>query len=266
MNIFKRELRTGLKSFIFWSVAVGIIVMAGMTKFTGVKPVEGGGLNELLSAFPRVVLAVMGMANVDITTLGGYYSILAFYALICASIYAVHLGVNAVSREAYDKTYEFVFTKPRSRLYILRMKLTAMWCFLLAFCILLAVFSVTALKALEISGDFTAEILMFSAAAFLVGSVFLSLGAFLSALVQRPDRGSMYGNFAVVFAFIVGVVCDMLDYGAAVRLFTPLKYFAAAEVLNRQFSPLFTLYSAALIAVFLFGTFKLFKKKDLKPA
>ena len=39
----------------------------------------------------------MGMANADATTLGGYYSVLA-YALICASVYAVHLGVNAVSR------------------------------------------------------------------------------------------------------------------------------------------------------------------------
>jgi ABC-2 type transport system permease protein len=266
MNILKRELRAGLKTFIFWSVALGIIVMAGMTKFTGVQPVEGGGLNDLLAAFPRVVLAVMGMANVDVTTLGGYYSVLAFYALLCASIYAVHLGVNAVSREAYDKTYEFLFTKPRSRCYILRMKLISMWIFLLVFCVLNGVFSVAALKALKISGDLTAEILLFSVAAFLVGSIFLSLGAFLSALAARPDRGSMYGNFAVVFAFIMGVVCDMLDNGAVVRFFTPLKYFAAAEILKREFSPLFTLFSAVLIAVFLIGTFRLFKKKDLKPA
>lgn len=266
MNIIKRELRAGLKPFIFWSVALCVIVMAGMTKFTGVQPAEGGGLNELLSAFPRVVLAVMGMANADVSTLGGYYSVLAFYALICASVYAVHLGVNAVSREAYDKTYEFVFTKPRSRSYILRMKLAAVWCFLLAFCVLAAVFSVAALKTLEISGDLTAEILLFSAAAFLVGSVFLALAAFLSAAAERPDRGAMYGNIAVVLAFILGVVCDMLDNGAAVRFFTPLKYFAAEEVLNRQFSPLFTLLSAVLTAVLLFGAFRIFKKKDLKPA
>jgi hypothetical protein len=101
MNILKRELRDGLKPFIFWTIGLFVLVFAGMTKYMGIET-SGSSLNELIDKFPRVVLAFMGMVGVDINTFGGYYAILVYYALICAVIYAIHLGSNAVSRETVD--------------------------------------------------------------------------------------------------------------------------------------------------------------------
>ena len=82
---------------------------------------DGASLNQLLARFPRVVLAVLGISGVDVETPGGYYAVLAFYAVICASLYGASLGAGAVNREAVDKTYEFLFTRPRSRAAILSM-------------------------------------------------------------------------------------------------------------------------------------------------
>lgn len=264
MNILKRELSAGLKPFLFWTLGLFFLVFAGLTKFTGVDTAAGGvNLYDLLNKFPRVVLAVMGIVGIDINTLGGYYSILAYYALICAVIYAVYLGTNAVSREAVDKTYEFVFTKPRSRSYILQMKFLAVWIYIAMFCILNYVFSVAAIAVLGFSGNLNFQIFLFSIAVFLVSSMFFSLSAFISAAAKQSERGALYGNLCFLFAFIMGIVYDMLENGGILKFISPLKYFSPADLLNKEIDPLFAAICVVLTAVFLWGAFARFNKKDL---
>jgi ABC-2 type transport system permease protein len=188
MNILKRELRAGLKPFILWTVGMFILVFIGIAKFQGISA-GGADISQLLNQFPRPVLAVLGMAGLDVSTLGGYSAILFYYVLICAVIYAVHIGSSAVTRESVDKTYEFIFTKPVSRDKILAMKLTAGWIFLFIFCVLNAVFSFMAISTLKIADTITGPILLFSLAVFLIASLFVALSAFLAALVRQADKG-----------------------------------------------------------------------------
>lgn len=262
MNILKRELRAGLKPFILWTIGMFLLVFAGVYKFQGIGA-EGVDINVLLDQFPRPVLAVLGMAGVDISTLGGYMSILFYYVLICAVVYAVHIGSSAVTRESVDKTYEFIFTKPVSREKILAMKLTAGWIYLFIFSILTVVFSIMAVSTLNSSENITVPIILFALSTFLIASLFIALSAFLAALVKRADKGSLYGNLAFLYAFILGVIYDMLENGGLLRLISPFKYFLASDLLDTRFDPLYTVISAALIAVLLFGAFRLFKRRDL---
>lgn len=263
MNILKRELRAGLKTFIIWSVALTFIIFAGLAKYAGMAPADSGGISDLIAAFPRAVLAVMGMANVDVNTLGGFYAVLAFYTMLCASIYAIHLGTNAVSRETYDKTYEFVFTKPCTRGRILAMKLAAGWIYLLLFCVIHIVISLYAISTLGIDGDITVQILFFTLSIFLIASFFLSLSACLSAVSARADQGSLWGNMAVIYAFILSVVYDLLESPGLLRIFSPFRYFPPSEILDNQLNAFYILITVVLTVVLLFISFIRFKKKDL---
>ena len=69
MNLFRRELRTGLKPFLFWMIGLFVLCFAGIIKFESYT--ASGSMEELIAAFPRVVLAVMGVVGVDIGTLEG---------------------------------------------------------------------------------------------------------------------------------------------------------------------------------------------------
>jgi ABC-2 type transport system permease protein len=262
MNILKRELRAGLKPFVLWMVGVFLLVFIGIMKFEGVSA-GGADVSELLSSMPRVLLAVLGMTGVDINTLGGYTSILFYYVLICAVVYSVHLGSSAVSRESVDKTYEFLFTKPCTRGHVLAMKLTAAWIYLLLFCVFSIIFSVAAVSTLKSPEDITAQIILFSLSLFLIGSLFLALSAFLSAVTKRPEKGSLYGNLAFSYAFILGVVYDMLDNAGALRLISPFKYFPAPDILEKSINPVYAGLALAMIAGFTWGAFVWFRKKDL---
>ena len=134
MNILKRELRAGRKTFILWTIGLFFIMFAGIAKYTGFS--GEANITELFDSFPRIVLAVFGMVGLDVTSLGGFYSVVVYYGIICAAIYGVSLGCRAVNEEAIDKTYEFIFTKPRSRSFILGMKMLSAFIYLTLYSIL----------------------------------------------------------------------------------------------------------------------------------
>ena len=262
-NIIKHELKAGLKPFIFWTLGLAVLVFAGMTKFLGFGGSGGADITVLLGQFPKIFLVMFGMANVDVQSLGGYFSVLQFFVLICASIYAIHLGTNAVSREAVDKTYEFIFTKPRTRSYILSCKLFAGFCYLTAFCALNLIFSFLALPMLGIENTIPTTLILYAFVSLFVGLVFFSLAAMLSALFTRSEVGIKVSNTIFIITYILSVLFDLSENPAVIKIFTPLKYFEAADLIGGKFDIVYTAVCLVISAAALFWAFLAFNKRDL---
>jgi len=264
MNILKREWKANLKVFLFWILGLFILVFTGMTKFTGIAAATDlGDINQILDQFPKVILAVLGVSNVDITTLAGYYSILAFYALICGAIYAIHLGNNAVSREIVDKTYEFVFTKPCTKTYILGMKVIAGWMAIAAFSIFNLLFSYAAVVALKFDGNINQLILLYTIVLFVFSSLFYALSIFMATIAKNPEKGALYSNLCFLFAFIMGIVYDMLENGRLIKFISPMKYFEAKDLIVGKFDMGYLLLSIVLITILTYVGFRKFQKNEL---
>ena len=264
MNIFKLELKFDLKRFIFWSIGIFLLLVAGMTKFKGFSdPVASADLTQLIEEFPKIILAMMGMANVDIQSLGGYFFILQYYVLLCIMIYSIHLGSNAVLRENFDKTYEFVFTKPRKRSFILSMKLLSSFIYLFIFSLLNLGFSFLAFEILDIQNSIQGTVVMCSIAGFLVGLIFLSLSACISSLVKKPEKGTRISYLIFLFVFVMGIVFDISENAKYIKIFTPLKYFEGKDLVSGMLDPLYIIISVVLSAVFIVVAFTAFNKKDL---
>lgn len=263
MNIIKHELRSGMKPFLLWALVLFFLDFAGLTKFTGISGVGNAEVMKLMNQFPRVVLAVFGMVGLDINSLGGYYSVLAFYALVCISIYAIYLGTSSVNRELVDKTYEFLFTRPRTRRYILGIKLFTNIIFLAAYSILHVILSIVAIMTLKIKGNINSQVVLFGVAGFLVGILFFSLGAFLSSIVKRAEKGALYSNLCFFLFFLFGVIFDMSEDNRRIQILAPLKYFLPTELLDNYLNPIYTLFCILTSGILLFCAVKVFSRKDL---
>lgn len=263
MNILKRELRAGLKIFLLWTLGLFFLVFVGMIKFTGISGSTGTDVGALMNQFPKIVLAVFGMVGVDITTIGGYYSVLMYYVLICAAIYGVSIGVNLINREAVDKTYEFIFTKPRSRSYILMIKMISSVIYLFLFCILNYLFSIMALASLKFDNTIGEAIVIYSIVTFLMGILFLSLGAFVAVSLKKSEKGSLYGNLCFLVAFVVGTIYDMLENGGILKLFSPFKYFVPQDILDGKMDVIYVFLCIVATTLLVMGTFVKFERKDL---
>ena len=262
MNLFRRELKAGIKPFLLWTLGLFVFIFAGIVK-SGAAMADGQFMTELVNKFPRIVIAVMGMANIDIAQFGGFYAVLMQYVFVLAVVYAAHLGNNAVSRESIDKTYEFLFTKPRSRAYILSLKLLAALVYLTIYAVLNLVFSLLAVRQLGLTGDYLALFAHFSLALWLVGLVFLALSAMCAACVASAERGARAGNLAILAAYALAVVYDMLEQPGLLRLLTPFRYFLNTEVIGGTVSLPYVGLCLALVAAFLAVAFRRFERRDL---
>ncbi len=262
MNIIKRELRLGLKSFIFWTIGIFILIVIGLIKFTGVAG-SGVSMTIIIDQIPRVVQALIGIVGINIETIGGYYAVLFYFVSLCASIYGITLASNAVNRETIDKTYEFIFTKPRSRSYILTMKLLSGFIYLTLFMVLNIIFSIIGIQMLDVGKSMINEILLFSVTTYLVSLTFYSITALLSTLTKQADKGALYANILFMITFIIGIIVDMLEKPGFLRMLAPLKYFLPSEILNGRYSVIYVVLCIVIIIVSLVGTYNLFNKKDM---
>ncbi len=262
MNILKRELKLGLKTFVFWCIGLFMLVFAGVVKFTGIEA-GGAKVAELVAQFPKPVQAMFGVVGVNISQIDGYYAVVIFYVTICIAIYAISLGANAVGREAVDKTYEFVFTKPRSRSYILSMKLASGAIYLVVFAILNYLFSVAALATLKIDTQISSEILLFSFSVIIVGLVFYAMSAMVVSVTKRSEKGFLYGNLCFFAVFVLGMLYDMIENAEFLRFFTPLRFFLPSEMLNGTLSVGYFVLAIILCVCFTAFAFISFEKKDL---
>lgn len=262
MNLFCKELKSGLKPFLFWTLGLLVFIFAGIVKSRAAMA-DGQFMTQLVNQFPRIVVAAMGMANVDISQFSGYYAVLMQYVLLIAAVYATHLGSSAVSRESVDKTYEFLFTKPRSRSFILARKLLAALLFLTLYACLNLVFSLLAVRQLALAGDYTALFVRFSIAMWAIGLVFFSLAAMFSASLRVSERGARAANIAVLIAYALAVSYDLLEKPGALRLLTPFRYFLNSQMLDSVLQPFYLCLCLALAIVFLSVAFVRFERRDL---
>lgn len=260
MNIFRQELKAGRKSFLFWMIGMFVLIFIGMFKYTGFQ----GDIDimEIFDAFPKVVLAVFGMVGVDITTIGGYYSLLAYYSMLCAAIYAIHLGTNTVTRENVDKTYEFIFTKPRTRNYILQMKMLAGLLSLLKFSLGTYLFSLMAVSVVGEGETISYEVFLFTMAQVLIALMFFMIAALITSYTKNAEKGVRYSNLCFLLSFAFSMIYDMLENGGVLKMIAPFKYFISFDILEGQLNIMYVLLCLVISALCYFFALRCFAKKD----
>ncbi|WP_244854898.1 ABC transporter permease subunit [Lysinibacillus parviboronicapiens] len=90
-----------------------------MAKYAGLST-SGQSMNEIWTAMPKSLQAIMGTGALDISKVSGYFGVLYIYLLLMATM----LGATIIAKEERDKTAEFLFVKPVSRTRIICAKLS----------------------------------------------------------------------------------------------------------------------------------------------
>jgi ABC-2 type transport system permease protein len=263
MNILKKELKIGLKPFIFWTIGLFFLVFAGVVKFTGIGGEGGASVKEVFDKFPKIILALFGMSGLDATSIDGYYGVLVFYVLICGMIYGISLGTNIINREVVDKTFEFIFTKPRNRSYIVNMKFVSATIYLTAFSLVNYIFSIVAIRTLDLEKNIDKEILLFSLAIFIISMLYCVIGIFIATIMKNHEKGNLYGNLFFFVTFILSIVYDVVGNGRVIRIFTPFKYFLPTDIVDGKFEILPLIASIVIIVALYIISLKIFEKKEL---
>src|SRR5512137_1906663 len=105
MNIFFRELKANFKSLIIWSVIIILFTVVGAAKFSAYA--NNPDMLKVLDAFPKVAQDVLELRAFNLTTVTGFYGIMAVYFGLMGAIAAGLWGTDIISKEERDKTVEF---------------------------------------------------------------------------------------------------------------------------------------------------------------
>jgi len=120
MNVYRREIRSSLKSMIFWCLGVLLFLAASMQKYQALS-LDPASLN-IMYQLPQALQEMFGVGYLDFTKASGFYGMIHPFLVLMAAVHASMLGAVIVSKEERDKTAEFLYAKPASRVSVLGFK------------------------------------------------------------------------------------------------------------------------------------------------
>lgn len=263
MNVFWREMKACRKSMLGWFVGIIAMVAAGMGKYAGMSE-SGGAMNELLAGMPKALQAVMGVGELDVSTLAGYYGMLYLYLVLMGAVHAAMLGSGIVAKEERDGTAEFLLTKPISRAAVLTSKLLAGLAQIVLFNLVMLASSVAVALSYPEGGEAIRDMAALMAGMLLVQLLFAGVGAAVAAASRRANRAAAISAGVMVVTFMLSVAIDMERRLEVLAFASPFQYFKADAVLRSGLSAGFAALALAATAALVSFAYAAYARRDMR--
>ena len=254
MNIIKRELRANLKSMVIWSLAIIFLVAVWMIEFESFA--NNPAMNDFMDSLPKGVLDALGMSDLVLTSLSGFISGISLYLYLLLGIQAVLLGSSIISKEERDKTAEYLFTLPISRVKIIKNKLiSAILNLIILNFITLATTLLTSMNYNK-DEDFYKFVTLLFIAIFIIQMIFLSIGMLVSSINKRHKKSGNISVSILIITFFISSLISMVDSLEFLKYITPFKYFDGSYILEQgSLQLVFLVISIIIIICGIGGTF-----------
>lgn len=268
MNMFKMELKRGLKPLAIWSIVCILLIILFMSMFPSMKD---SGMQELVNtkmdAMPKALLEAFNLENMpDFSKLNEYFAYVFQYIVIAGSIYGGILGSKALIKEESEGTIEFLYAQPVSRTKIVTMKILSSVVIFYLFVMVMALASIGIsllvkpedLKVIDLVMDMK---LLFGGF-FLIGLVFMSIG-FLISVVIKSLRLAMPISTGIFFTtYLLGTFSGMIDSLEFLKYFSPFHYAVPSELLKNGLDISNVVISIVIIIVTITATYFIYRRKD----
>jgi len=264
MLLFKREFKRNLKGLIIWTAVIGgliLLILAIYPQFA--KDQEK--LNAMLQAYPESMTKAFGMDKLSFGTVLGFYAVEGYLMItLFGSIYAVMLASNILSKEANEKTIEFLLSKPISRVQIITQKLLAIVTNLVILNVVVAIVNLIGFNLSKNNQVETKTFLLISIAPFILQLTFSAVSFLISCIVKK-SRSIFSISLSIVFVtYFFSIISGISDKYKKLKYISPFKYVDAADVITtKEIRPLYVIIMAAVILISIAASYVLYEKKDI---
>lgn len=228
MTIVKHELRQGKISFLIWTVSIGFLLAVCVFLFPEMKG-EMDNINDMFSSMGAFT-AAFGMDKLNFGTLIGYYTtecgnVLglggAFFASLCA--------VGILAKEEKDRTAEFLFTHPISRVRIITEKLISV---LIQITIMNLFIYVLSICSIAIVGEDIPwkEINLLHLAYYILQMELACICFGISAFIRKGSLGIGLGIAAVMY--FLNLIANIAEVVEFLKYITPFGYCNGADIVT----------------------------------
>ena len=258
--IFLEELKLTRKSLSIWCFLIVLLTGFGMGEY----PFIAENLETITPVFktiPVLVQILFGIHNVDFSSPVGYFACMYFWCTLLAYTHAVCLGGSIISREQRDKTSEYLYTKPFSRDTVVKAKMLAAVVNLAVVAAVTGASFLAMMAQYDPSGRTLPAVVVSLAGMFFTQLVLTALGLLCSGLFPSY-KGAVRGAVLVlIVSYCSGIAIEsagmeFLDF------LSPARFFPVQRSVSTGLDPLYLLLTAAVVAVSVIFTIRLYRKKD----
>jgi ABC-2 type transport system permease protein len=264
-NLFLKEMRKNAFSLMIWAIVITFLITLTMSVYNTFL-VNQSKITGMLSIIPKEMLQFKGISNfTDLLSVLGFYSVNnIIYMMVLGSIFAIVLSSNILLKEEYNKTAEYLLTRPvtRSEIFISKLAVIFINVFLLNLITSLAGFICMELVK---KGPFSIRaFFILSLYTLLLNILFGAIGIFLSTLVKRakPITTSCIG-LVLIFYFIF-TVSKITESAANIGYLSPFRFVDVNAISPDYNIDIWHLSYFIGISLLLTGlSYRIYQRKDI---
>ncbi|MCX6143518.1 MAG: ABC transporter permease subunit [Ignavibacteriales bacterium] len=265
MNLFSKEMRRNAFSLMLWMIVITLLISVTMSVYRTFVENQSKVMG-MMSLVPKGALQFKGISNFNdlLSVLGFYAANNVIYMMVLGSIFAIVLSSNILLKEEYDKTAEYLLTRPLSRSEIFLSKLAVLSIHVL---LLNLVTSLAGFICMELvkNGPFSFKaFLILSLYTLLLNILFGAIGLFLSTLVKRPKPITTLSIGLVLVFYFVYTLSKITESTEAIGYLSPFKYVKMDAINPAYELDLWHLLYFVGISLLLVGlSYRLYARKDI---
>ncbi len=239
------------------------LIYVGMLKYTGFAG-AGQSVSELFDQIPSAAKSILGLGELDVTTIAGYYAVFYLYFMLLAGAHGVMLGTIIISKEERDKTSEFLFSRPVRRSQIITSKLMAALLNIMVFNLITLFASLIFINIFHEGPGITDIVVHLMISLFILQLIFMVVGTGVASLSKNTKRATSISAGILLTTFLISAAVDIYDKIAFLKFLTPFQYFPAAEIITTgSYNTTYLILSFLLVTTFVIITFRFTEKRDI---
>jgi ABC-2 type transport system permease protein len=264
-NLFSKETGRNSISLIVWMVVITFLISVTMA----IYPVfleNQSKIMGMMDIVPKGALQFKGISNfADLLSVLGFYSVNnVIYMMLLGSIFAIVLGSNILLKEEYEKTAEYLLSRPITRGEVFFSKLAVMVLFVFVLNLVISSVGLLCLKLLQKEPFSIRSFYTLSGYTLMLNMMFGSIGLFMSTLVKRSKPITTLSIGLVLIMYFIYTISKITESAAKLGYLSPFK-FVNMDAVNPAYGfeiwrLLYFLGISILLIVF---SYRIYLKKDI---
>lgn len=220
----------------------------------------------MINLIPKSALEFKGLSNInDLNSVLGFYSVNnIIYMMVLGSIFSIVISCNILLKEEYNKTAEYLLTRPLSRKTIFLTKLLVIIIQVFFLNVMTSLVGYISMK-LVFEGYFSlSAFLILSLYTFLLNLLFVAIGLCISVFVKKAKPITTIGIALVLFFYFLFTISKITVTASDIGYISPFKYVRTDVISDNYSLELWRLlYFAGSSAILVLVAFRYYQHKDI---
>jgi ABC-2 type transport system permease protein len=235
-NLFLKEIRKNAVSLMIWMIVITFLIVLTMSVYRTFMENQSK-VAGMLSLIPKGALQFKGISNfTDLLSVLGFYSVNnIIYMMVLGSIFAIVLSSNILLKEEYDKTAEYLLTRPLTRGDIFLSKLAVIYIYVFVLNFVTAFAGFICMELVKKAPFSIRAFLILSLYTFLLNMLFGAIGLFLSTIIKRAKPITTFSIGLVLIFYFIYTLSKITEGASKLGYLSPFR-FANVDAINPAYS------------------------------